>query len=66
VVHSWDGSLDWLAEYAGLPDDDWALRLAAFLNEGVVAGDEHVQFDPNWLRNAVLEPLDKADVELDE
>ena len=23
-------------------------------------------FDPTWLRNAVLEPLDEADVELDE
>ena len=22
-------------------------------------------FDPNWLRNAVLEPLDEADVELE-
>jgi hypothetical protein len=23
-------------------------------------------FDPSWLQNAVLEPLDEADVELDE
>lgn len=23
-------------------------------------------FDPNWLRNAVLEPLDEADVEIEE
>jgi hypothetical protein len=23
-------------------------------------------FDPNWLRNAVLEPLDEADVEIED
>jgi hypothetical protein len=32
----------------------------------VVEAEKLDGFDPNWLRNAVLEPLDEADVDVEE